>query len=316
MAVGDAGTKAAAGGLSAGFLGFGEIGFALAKGMRAAGAAPLVACDRQASSGPLSDLLQRRAGEIGIKLTDQTAALSDSEVVISAVTPKTAVAAAQSFAPHARAGQFYLDVNSSAPLMKQEIDALLRPKGVRVVDASMSGTGVHIRGHRGLYIHMSGPDSQALYDRLLPYDLEMKVLGGVIGAASALKMVRGVVMKGVEGLLVEMLLTAERFGVSAEVFASVVQPMDDESFADFGAFLIKSHMLHAGRRGDELSLIRETVQAAGIEPVMTDAALALFRRDTQSGVAEDFQGEMPTTWQEAILALGRRLRKDQPGDAS
>lgn len=293
--------------LSVGYLGFGEIGFALAKGMQAAGATPLVAFDKQARSGPLSDVLNQRAAKLGIPLTDDAAALADREVVLSAVTPMAAVAAARAFAPHARAGQFYLDVNSSAPAMKQEIDALLRPKGVRVVDASMSGTGVHIRGHRGLYIHMSGPDAQALYDRLLPYDLEMKVLGGEIGAASALKMVRGVVMKGIEGLLVEMLLTAERFGVGAEVLASVVQPMDDESFADFGAFLVKSHMLHSGRRGDELSLIRETVAAAGIEPVMTEAALRLFRRDSASGVAEAFRGEMPKSWQEAIAELARRL---------
>ena len=293
--------------LSVGYLGFGEIGFALAKGMQAAGAAPLVAFDKQAKAGALTDVLNGRAGKLGIPLTDDAAALGDCEVVLSAVTPMAAVAAAKTFAPHARAGQFYLDVNSSAPTMKQEIDALLRPKGVRVVDASMSGTGVHIRGHKGLYIYMSGPDSQALYDKLQPYDLEMKVLGGEIGAASALKMVRGVMMKGVEGLMVEMLLTAERFGVGAEVLASVVQAMDDESFNDFGAFLVKSHMLHAGRRGDELSLVSETVKAAGIEPVMTEAALKLFRRDTASGVAEHFHGEMPKTWQEAIAELSRRL---------
>ncbi len=293
--------------LSVGYLGFGEIGFALAKGMQAAGAAPLVAFDKQAKAGALTDVLNGRADKLGIPLTDDAAALGDKEVVLSAVTPMAAVAAAKTFAPHARAGQFYLDVNSSAPGMKQEIDALLRPKGVRVVDASMSGTGVHIRGHKGLYIYLSGPDSQALYDKLQPYDLEMKVLGGEIGAASALKMVRGVMMKGVEGLMVEMLLTAERFGVGAEVLASVVQAMDDESFNDFGAFLVKSHMLHAARRGGELALVGETVKAAGIEPVMTEAALKLFRRDTASGVAEHFHGEMPKTWQEAIAELSRRL---------
>jgi 3-hydroxyisobutyrate dehydrogenase-like beta-hydroxyacid dehydrogenase len=293
--------------LSVGYLGFGEIGFALAKGMQAAGAGPLVAFDKQAKHGPLADVIGARAGKLGIPLTDDARPLGDSEVVLSAVTPMAAVAAATAFAPHARRGQFYLDVNSSAPTMKQEIDALLRPRGVRVVDASMSGTGVHIRGHKGLYIYLSGPDSQALYDKLQPYDLEMKVLGGEIGAASALKMVRGVMMKGVEGLMVEMLLTAERFGVGAEVLASVVQAMDDESFNDFGAFLVKSHMIHSGRRGDELSLIRETVVAAGIDPVMTEAALKLFRRDSSSGVAEHFHGEMPKTWQAAIAELSRRL---------
>ncbi len=293
--------------LSVGYLGFGEIGFALAKGMQAAGAAPLVAFDRQARSGPLADVVSGRAQKIGVPISDDAAILADCEVVLSAVTPMAAVAAAKAFAPHARKGQYFLDVNSSAPTMKQEIDALLRPKGVHVVDASMSGTGVHIRGHKGLYIYMSGPDSQALYDKLKPYDLEMKVLGGQIGAASALKMVRGVMMKGVEGLMVEMLLTAERFGVGAEVLASVVQAMDDESFHDFGAFLVKSHMIHSGRRGDELSLIRETVVAAGVEPLMTDAAMKLFRRDTASGVAETFHGEMPKTWQEGIAELSRRL---------
>jgi len=297
--------------LSVGYLGFGEIGFALAKGMQAAGASPLVAFDKQAKSGPLTDVLAQRAGKLGIPLTDDPQALADKDVVLSAVTPMAAVAAARAYAPHARAGQFYLDVNSSAPGMKKEIDALLRPKGVRVVDASMSGTGVVLRGHRGLYIHMSGPDSQALYDRLLPYDLEMKVLGGEIGAASALKMVRGVVMKGVEGLLVEMLLTAERFGVGKEVLASVVQAMDDESFGDFGSFLVQSHMIHSGRRGDELALIRETVEAAGIEPVMTEAALRLYRMHTATGVADAFHGEMPKTWQEGIAELSRRLPPKQ-----
>ena len=72
----------------------------------------------------------------------------------------------------------------------------------------------------------------------------------------------------------------------------------DESFAFEGT---------RSDRGDELSLIRETVVAAGIDPVMTDAALKLFRRDSTSGVAEHFHGEMPKTWQDAIAELSRRL---------
>lgn len=293
--------------LSIGFLGFGEIGFALAKGVKAAGAAPVVACDKNAVTGELAEVRSARARELGIELSGDFDILSQSDVVVSAVVPFAAVEAARSFLPYAREGQFYLDVNSSAPTMKKDIEALLAPKGLRVVDASMSGTGVHISGHRGLHIYLSGPDAQRLYDLLLPYDLTLKVLSAEIGAASALKMIRGVVMKGLEGLMVEMLLTAQRFGVGQEVLDSVVAALDEESFADFGTMLVKSHMIHSGRRGDELELIRETVEAAGIEPLMTTAAMTLYRRSTALKVAEAFKGEVPKTWRAAVDEMNHLL---------
>ncbi len=290
-----------------GFVGFGEVGFGLAKGMRAAGAGPMKVYDKNANTGTLAATITNRAQEAGVSLTDPSG-LCDRNIILSVVTPGSALEAASAYRPFAKAGQFYVDLNSSHPMMKKQIDALFSSTGIRFVDGSMGGGGIKLDGHR-LPIYLSGPDAEEVAKLMASYDLNVKVLGNQVGMASSLKMLRGVTMKGLEALLVEMLAAAQEFNVAEEVLGSVADALEGKRFRDFANMLVTTHLIHCGRRGEELEMIRESVMAAGIEPVMTDAALALFRRSASLGLEEVFHGEAPARFQHGLQVMTQRLRK-------
>jgi len=82
-----------------GFLGFGEAGFHLARGLRGAGAPPLVAFDIKASGGTEDDRIRTRALETGTRLVDTPRALAEhARVILSVVTAASAHDAATSLA--------------------------------------------------------------------------------------------------------------------------------------------------------------------------------------------------------------------------
>ena len=108
------------------FIGFGEAGQAMAAGLRAEGIAQIAAWDIlfPAAEG---ERLRQAGAQIGVRLAASAAdAVQDSDIIISAVTAASSLAAAQSVAAHLDGHPFYLDVNSVSPGRKQATAVLLR----------------------------------------------------------------------------------------------------------------------------------------------------------------------------------------------
>ena len=85
----------------------------------------------------------------------------------------------------------------------------------------------------------------------------------IIGAAAALKMLRSVVIKGMEGLWVEALLAARERGVVEPLLAMIEETLDRYSARDFATMLVTTHVGHAGRR--QVEEIRAAYAAAGFD---------------------------------------------------
>ena len=160
--------------------------------------------------------------------------LADAGFILSIVPPGEALGLAERLAPvlaGAREKPVFVDCNAVNPATAARIAAVIAATGADFVDAGIIG-GPPGAGGAGPAIYASGPSAGALA-ALVPHGLDIRVLSGTVGDASALKMSYAGITKGVTALAAAMLLAATRGGVAealrAELAAS--QPMLLELFA-------------------------------------------------------------------------------------
>lgn len=290
-----------------GMIGYGEAGRVIGGALSDAGA-DLLVHDHAMLVPVRGQALLAAVTASGARPAPTVADLAGCDVVLSLVTPATAVAAAEAFAPHAREGVLYVDLNSTAP--QDKYDVVDRLPSARVVDAVMTGGGIRLDGPR-IPISVAGAEGQAVVDLLNAAGLNAALVGSEVGAAAALKMLRSVVIKGMEALWAEALLAADRLDVVEPLFAMVEETLDRWPTRDFASMLVTTHVAHAGRRQVEARMVRETVEGAGVEPIMSAAVVARQER-TARGVAAlgRAPGDVPESLAEALAVL--RAVQDGP----
>jgi 3-hydroxyisobutyrate dehydrogenase-like beta-hydroxyacid dehydrogenase len=284
-----------------GLIGFGEAGRIIGGAVAAAGV-DLKVHDRVLLDPGRGPALREAITAAGATPVDDLSAFADRDVVVSLVTPATAVPAAQGYSPHARDGVLYVDLNSTAPAAKHEIKALL--PGVRVVDGVMTGGGIQLDRDQ-IPISLAGPDADEATDLLSGAGLNAAVVGTEVGAAAALKMLRSVVIKGMEGLWVEALLAARQMGVVEPLLANIEETLDRYSARDFATMLVTTHVGHAGRRQVEVRGSRDTVAGTGVPPLMSNGILARHEHSARGlAAAGQEAGAVPPTLDAALEILG------------
>ncbi|TFV63822.1 DUF1932 domain-containing protein [Geodermatophilus sp. DF01-2] len=283
-----------------GLIGFGEAGRVIGGAITASGV-DLAVHDRVLRDAARGPALREAISAVGATAADDLAAFADREVVLSLVTPATAVPAAAGFAPHAPSGVLYVDLNSTAPAGKHEVAAALT--GVRVVDGVMTGGGIQLDGAR-IPISLAGPDAAEAASLLSAAGLNAAVVGSEVGAAAALKMLRSVVIKGMEGLWVEALLAARQMDVVEPLLANIEETLDRYSARDFATMLVTTHVGHAGRRQVEVRSSRDTVAGTGVPPLASSGVLARHELSARGLEAVGrHPGDVPASLTEALEVL-------------
>ena len=291
-----------------GLIGFGEAGRVIGGAVAASGI-DLVVHDRVLLDEIRGPAIREAIGAAGATPVDDLSAFADRDVVLSLVTPATTVLAAQGFAPHAADGVLYVDLNSTAPEDKLAVAAAL--PGVRLVDGVMTGGGITLDGHR-IPISLAGPEAAEAAELLDAAGLNAAVVGADIGSAAALKMLRSVVIKGMEGLWVEALLAARERGVVEPLMAMIEETLDRYSARDFATMLVTTHVAHAGRRQVEVRMARDTVAATGVAPLLSDGIVARYEQDARGlAAAGQEPGVVPLTLVAALEILGTCRRTDR-----
>ena len=100
------------------------------------------------------------------------------------------------------------------------------------------------------------------------------------GVASAIKMCRSVIVKGMEAIVIESFLTARRYGVEREVLASLAETFPGINWEEQGSWFWKRVVQHGRRRAEEMREAAVTVREAGVASTM-----AVAIADTQAAVA-------------------------------
>jgi 3-hydroxyisobutyrate dehydrogenase-like beta-hydroxyacid dehydrogenase len=275
-----------------GLVGYGEVGSIFGAGLKAQpGVTGVSAWDLK-----FSDAAARaRAVEGGIAAKASMAQLcADADLVISAVTASNTLAVAKEAAAHLRPGSFFLDLNSASPGTKQKAAALIDKAGAHYVEAGVM-TSVPPYGIK-VPMLLGGATAQALAAVLNAWGMDAKVVSDRLGVASAIKMSRSVMIKGLEALVIESYATARAYGVEAHVLPTLVETFPSIDWEQQGAYFFSRVVQHGKRRAEEMREAANTVREAGFEPWMSTAAA-----DKQQWVAD-----------QAAAGLFRDLPRDAP----
>jgi 3-hydroxyisobutyrate dehydrogenase-like beta-hydroxyacid dehydrogenase len=280
------------------FIGFGEAGQAIASGLREAGVESIAAWDILFPKDEGARLKQ--AGEkMGARLASSAAdAVANSDIIVAAVTASSSLEAAQSVAPHISGNPYYLDINSVSPGRKKDTARLLEGSA-RYVDVAILAP-IYPKRHQTPLL-LAGPHAQAVMPLLID-ELEMQgaIASDEIGAAAALKMIRSVMIKGIEALTAECFMAAQRAGIVEEVAASLKNNypgLDWPSVIDYNLERMASHGI---RRADEMEQSAVTLTELGIAPLMTSGTIARQRELGELGKRADIKAAK-TAGRAAIL---------------
>lgn len=264
-------------------IGFGEAGNAFAE--RLVAASPSVRAfdikTNEAASREGKQAEYRRAGIAGCE--NAAEAPASSPLILSLVTADQALAAALSVAPHIQPSALFCDMNSVAPETKRQAAATIERAGGRYADVAVMAP-VH-PARTGVPLLVSGPHAGAAAAALGAAGFSnVSVVDGPVGAASSIKMIRSVMVKGIEALSAECFLAAERAGVAAEVLASLDASWRGADWARRADYNLDRMLVHGLRRAAEMEQVEETLAGLGIDGAMTRGAVA---------------------WQRAIGAIGK-----------
>ena len=269
------------------FIGFGEAGQAIAAGLREAGVERMSTWDilLPQSAG---EKLRQAAAASGVRCAGSAAdAVRDADMVISAVTAASSIAAAQSIKPHVAGRPFVLDINSVSPGRKQETAKLLGD-AARYVDVAVLAP-IHPARHKTPML-IAGADAEAVAPKLAALGMRLSIAGTEIGAAAAIKMVRSVMIKGIEALTLECFLAAARAGVVEEVAASMKNNYPGLDWGKIVPYNLERMASHGERRAAEMEEVADTLRELGVEPLMTAATVKRQREMGQIGAQQSVRG--------------------------
>jgi 3-hydroxyisobutyrate dehydrogenase-like beta-hydroxyacid dehydrogenase len=164
-----------------------------------------------------------------------------------------------------------------SPGRKQETAKLVGDAG-RYVDVAVLAP-IHPARHRTPML-LAGPHAAAIAPMLTDLGMRVSIAGPETGAAAAIKMVRSVMIKGIEALTLECFLAASRAGVIDEVAASMKNNYPGLDWAKIVPYNLERMAHHGERRAAEMEEVADTLRELGVEPLMT---LATVRRQREMG---------------------------------
>lgn len=224
-------------------------------------------------------LPERRAAmaSAGVGTADNAAeALADRAFLLSLVTADAALEAAREYAPLLPEGALWCDMNSVAPDTKREAAAAIEAAGGRYVDVAVMAP---VDKGMAVPLLVSGPHALAAQPLLEALGFEsVQVVGDEVGRASAIKMIRSVMVKGLEALSWECAAAAQAAGVFDEVMASLDASEKAIGWAERVAYNRERMETHGLRRAAEMEESAKTLQGLGIEPIMTRGTVERQRK--------------------------------------
>lgn len=254
-------------------IGFGEVGQIFAADLLAAG------CERVSAYDIIFHDISgrermRRALAGGIAATDSASeAVHGVDVVISAVTAAAAGDVARQIGPLLTRGQIFLDVNSASPTTKVNAAPEVEKFGAHFVEGAVMAAvpGPRLRAP----ILAGGAAAEQAANILNPLGMNITPVSDRLGRASAMKLCRSVMIKGLEALIVDCAAAASRWEVETEVFASLSATFPSIDWRELSVEMPKRVRKHGVRRAAEMREAAQMLEELGLSP---DLSLAIADR--------------------------------------
>jgi len=283
--------------MTLGFLGFGEVGYFMSKGLKEAGFGRILAFDKAfADGGSFAATIRSRADEAGVELKESLPEMvRESDAVISALPAKFAPSVAEDALQHLAGTEFFVDVTTAKPAEKRRLESLFAEKKIKYVDCAMLGP-LPTYGHT-VPILASGAGAAEWAKRMNPFGMKIEIAEGDAGTASSIKLVRSVFMKGLEALLVESFLFARKSGAEDVVLESIAETLK-VPFQQTAQRMIAADLVHAERRAFEVGESIELMKDLDVEPIMAEAIVRRLSKSAALGTREELGGVPPKTLRE------------------
>jgi 3-hydroxyisobutyrate dehydrogenase-like beta-hydroxyacid dehydrogenase len=251
-------------------IGFGEAGRILAGGLCASGRFDVCAYDILVHDPAARGSMLTAAVERHVTMAEShREAIRGARIIVSAVTAASSTDVAREAASALTPGQIFADLNSVSPGTKRANAKLIEGAGGHYVDVAVMAPlppyGLKVP------ILLGGTKAADLAARLAPAGMKFEVVADDIGTASAIKMCRSVMIKGIEALIVESLLGARHYGVEERVLASLEETFPQMKWDERADYLVSRVVVHGRRRAAEMREVAVTIEEAGLEPFMASA---------------------------------------------
>ena len=252
------------------FVGFGEAGQTLASGLRSEGVTEVRAYDVLFDDPRDEDRLRRKAEELGVRVAaNHVDAVRGAEIIFSAVTAESSLDAAKACLPGLDPGELFLDINSVSPQRKRSAAALIAPTGALYVDVAVMSPVKPLQHKVPLLV--GGPGAAQLMPRLKTLNMNAEHVSDDVGQASAIKMFRSIMIKGIEALTLECMIAASEYRVEERVLASLKESYPTLDWEGLSGYMIGRIVSHGRRRAAEMREVAATLQEIGLDPIMAAA---------------------------------------------
>ena len=271
-----------------GMIGFGEAAYYLTADIKE-GSAELYAFDMVASQDTPrgAEIRERAAANKVTLLTSMEGLFAQADTILCLTSANSALPIAKQIAPLLKDGQIYIDMNSTSPATKEEIDKALKSAAGDFVEAAVMAsvpanrtkTPVYLCGRRAAEAAKIAEDC----------GMNFHVLSEQIGAASAMKMIKSVLFKGFIALLTETVFAAERYGITDQTIGALKSILTQEmTFEDAINYFLCTAATHSERLGHEMEEVLATLESMGENDIMTQATIKKMQWITEQGYGKRF----------------------------
>ena len=260
-------------------IGYGEVGQIFAQEFRAEGVNDIAVYDIVFDLAPTGRDRVKRAQEAQVRPASSAAdAARGADIVISAVTADAAATVAMQAAKYLKAGQIVFDINSASPATKRASARHVEAAAAHFVEgavmAPVPGRGIRVP------ILAGGPRAETAAQILNAMGMNVRPVSREPGRASAMKLCRSIMIKGIEALIIDCAVAASKWGVESEVFTSLAETFPATDFGLLAQTMAERVRKHGIRRAAEMR------EAAGmLEDLGLDGALARAVADAHERAA-------------------------------
>lgn len=252
-----------------GIIGYGEVGRIFASELRDR-VDSVSAWDIKFPDPTASEQQRRHAAQNQVRLCSSLQEMcGQADLIFSMVTASNTLAVAEAVAKYITDGATFIDLNSASPETKRSAARLVHAAHGRYVEAGVM-TSVPPYGLR-VPILLGGERAEEVATVLGGLGMNTKVVSTEIGVASAVKMCRSVMIKGLEALVIESFTTARKYGVEDHMIATLQETFPSIDWEHHSAYFFSRVALHGARRAEEMREVARTVRESGFEPWMATA---------------------------------------------
>lgn len=251
--------------LSVAFIGFGEVGRTWSRDFLARGDTSVAAYDILLDDPVQQAGIRETAVKLGVQLRGSARdAVQGADVVVSAVTASDVMAVAEVARHFLARGQIFLDVNSASPETKKAAARMIAPTGAHYVEAAVMAP-VKVPGLK-VAILAGGPEAERVSALLNGFGMNLTAVATEYGRASAMKLCRSIMIKGIEVLIVDVARAAKAFDVECEVYGSLGETFPSIDWRALAEMMAERVATHGVRRAAEMREAADMIAELGLDP--------------------------------------------------